>query len=213
MSSGIRVAAAVGIPLLWHNWLLPGLGLNLRGRTAANAGFATGYALLFDGAPHWFSARGLRVGLAATAPVAAGYAVAVAIPALRQGLVEFADREAEVSPAEWAGIHIPIGTVYAEELIFRGTLEPLLDNAFGPRAGALLGAATFGLWHIRPARAGGDSVPGTVAATTLGGLVFGWLRRRADSATAPALQHWALNAGGVLAPRLARSRQGVGPAQ
>ncbi|MFC9892709.1 CPBP family intramembrane glutamic endopeptidase [Nocardia sp. NPDC127579] len=213
MSRPARIVAAVGVPLLWHNWLLPRLALRLRGRTAANAVFATGYALLFDGAPHWFSARGLRLGMLSVLPVAAGYAAAVAIPELRRGVLELADAEPEVPVAEWAGIHIPIGTVYSEELVFRGTLDPLLDKEFGPCAGTVLGAAAFGLWHIHPARAGADSVAGTVAVTALGGLVFGWLRRRTGSATAPALHHWALNAGGVLAARLARRCEAVGAAQ
>ncbi|MEV6274187.1 CPBP family intramembrane glutamic endopeptidase [Nocardia sp. NPDC051832] len=140
--------------------------------------------------------------------------MALAVPELRAKLIEFADRESEVAPAEWAAVHIPIGTAYSEELIFRGTLEPLLDNAFGARTSAFLGALTFGLWHVHPARATGDSVAGTVALTTLGGLVFGRLRRCGGSATAPFLLHWALNAGGVLAPRLARrSVEPVGPAQ
>ncbi|WP_228538895.1 CPBP family intramembrane glutamic endopeptidase [Nocardia sp. XZ_19_385] len=192
---------------------MPGLRLNLRGRTAANAAFATGYALVFHGAPQWLSARGLRVGLASAGVAAAGYGVALSVPALRAKLIEFADQEPEVSPIEWAAVHIPIGTAYSEELIFRGTLEPLLANTFGPRTGPMLGALTFGLWHIHPARTAGDSVPGTVALTTLGGLAFSWLRRRGGSTTAPFLHHWALNAGGVLAPRLARRFGPVGPAQ
>ncbi|MEU8897865.1 CPBP family intramembrane glutamic endopeptidase [Nocardia sp. NPDC048505] len=207
MRRSAEIVAAIGVPLLWSNVLLPRLNAGLRGRTTANAGFATGYALVFRGAPHWFSARGVRIGLGAVLPVAAGYAAAVAIPALRERLIELADHEPEVPASEWVSVHIPIGTVYTEELVFRGTLEPLLDNTFGPRTGALLGAATFGLWHIHPARTAGDSVPGTVAITALGGLVFGRLRRHTGSATAPALLHWALNAGGVLAPRLARRWQ------
>ncbi|MFD0361650.1 CPBP family intramembrane glutamic endopeptidase [Nocardia sp. GCM10030253] len=190
-------------PLIWSNWLLPRLGLDMRGRTAANAGFATGYALVFDGRANWSSVRGLRYGLASASVVVAGYSAAVAIPEVRRRLRQFADRGPDVTPAEWIVVHIPIGTVYSEELIFRGTLDPLLDNTFGSRAGILLGASTFGLWHIQPARAAGDSVPATVAATALGGLVLGMLRRRTDSATAPALLHLAINAGGALAPRLA----------
>ncbi|GAA5098732.1 CPBP family intramembrane glutamic endopeptidase [Nocardia iowensis] len=204
MSRVPEVAVAVGIPLAWSNWLLPGLGLGVRGRTAANAGFATAYALVFDDDPNWFSARGFRYGIVSAALVAAGYGVALAIPPVREGLREFADRGPEVSDAEWIAVHIPIGTVYSEEMVFRAALDPLLDNAFGSRAGSLLGALTFGLWHIHPARAAGESVPATVAATAAGGFVLGWLRRRTGSVTAPALLHFATNAGGAIAPRLAR---------
>lgn len=198
-----KTAVAVSVLLAWSNWVLPRLRLDLRGRTAANAGFATGYALAFRGRPNWLSARGLGYGLAAAGVVTAGYGAAVAIPVLRDRLGGFADRAPDVPLDEWVAIHIPIGTVYSEELIFRATLNPLLDNVFGPCGGALLGAATFGLWHIRPARAAGDSVAATIAVTAAGGVVFDLLRRCTDSATAPALAHFALNAGGALAPHLA----------
>ncbi|MEV0707230.1 CPBP family intramembrane glutamic endopeptidase [Nocardia aurea] len=110
---------------------------------------------------------------------------------------------AVVDPVERVAVHIPIGTVYSEEMIFRATLDPLLDSVFGRRIGPLAAAAVFGLWHIHPARVAGDNVPATVAATTVGGLLFGLLARRAASATAPALLHFALNSGGVIAPLLA----------
>ncbi|WP_406235911.1 CPBP family intramembrane glutamic endopeptidase [Nocardia sp. NBC_01009] len=202
-ATGAKSAAAIATALLWSNGLLPRLGLDVRGRTAANAGFATGYALVFGSRANWWSVRGLRYGLASAAVVVAGYGAAVAVPGVRSRLREFADRGPDVTPAEWIAVHIPIGTVYSEELVFRGTLDPLLDTTFGTRAGILLGASTFGLWHIHPARAAGDSVAVTVAATALGGLVFGLLRRRSDSAAASALLHLAVNAGGALAPWLA----------
>ncbi|MEV5840054.1 CPBP family intramembrane glutamic endopeptidase [Nocardia sp. NPDC052112] len=182
---------------------MPRLQLELRGRTAANVGFATGYALVFRGRPNWFSARGLGYGLAAASVVAAGYGAAVAIPAIRERIGGFADRAPDVPLDEWVAVHIPIGTVYSEELIFRATLNPLLDDEFGAGGGALIGAVTFGLWHIYPARAAGDSVPASIAATAAGGVLFDLLRRRAGSATAPALLHFAVNAGGALAPYLA----------
>lgn len=173
-----------------------------RGRTAANVVFASGYAAAFGGRPRWWSSRGARVGALAGAVVVAGYGAALAIPSVRARLGELSGREQDVSTAEWVLVHIPFGTVYSEELIFRATLEPLLDNAF-PKAGPLLGAAAFGLWHIHPARAGGDSVPATVIVTAGGGVLFGELRRRTGSATAPALLHWAFNAGGVLVTHVA----------
>jgi membrane protease YdiL (CAAX protease family) len=194
----------VVFPLIWSNVVLPRLGLGIRGRTAANAGFATAYALAARAEPGRDSWRGVRCGLLAASGVVAGYVAALAVPSLRWRLAELAERGPDVSTAEWAAVHIPLGTVYSEELVFRGTLDPLLDHAFGPRTGALLGAATFGLWHIAPARAGGDSVPATVAVTAAGGLVFGWLRRRTAGTVAPALLHLAMNAGGAIAPCSAR---------
>ncbi|MFI6997435.1 CPBP family intramembrane glutamic endopeptidase [Nocardia sp. NPDC050175] len=204
MSRFPETIAAVGIPLAWGNLMLPGLGLGVRGRTAANAGFATAYAVAFHGVPNWRSAKGFRYGLVSASLVAAGYGVALSIPSVRKRMHEFDDRGPGVSTVEWVAVHIPIGTVYSEEMIFRATLEPLLDNTFGSRAGSVLGALTFGLWHIHPARAAGDSVPVAIAATAAGGGAFGWLRRRTGSVTAPALLHLAINVGGALAPRVAR---------
>ncbi|WP_227998295.1 CPBP family intramembrane glutamic endopeptidase [Nocardia australiensis] len=199
MSRVPRVIAAIGIPLMWSNVALPRLRLGMRGRTAVNAGFATGYAFAFAGRPNWLSKCGLRDGLLAGAIVTAGYAAALAIPAVRGRLGGIADRSPEVSPVEWITVHIPIGTVYSEELVFRATLDPLLDSTFSAGVGRPLGAAVFGLWHIRPARAADDNIAASIAVTTMAGLVFGWLRRRADSAAAPALLHLAVNAGGAIA--------------
>ncbi|MEV3964888.1 CPBP family intramembrane glutamic endopeptidase [Nocardia sp. NPDC050193] len=203
----VRVAGSVGLPLLWNNVVQPRLRLGHRERTAANALAATGYALVFGGRPRWTSARGLRYGICCAGIVAAGYAVASAVPPLRRALSAPQDRAPEVSTVEWVAVQIPVGTAYTEELIFRATLEPLLDSEFGDRSGRLLGAAVFGLWHIHPARAGGDSVPATVAFTGAAGLLFGALYRHTGSAAAPALLHWAVNAGGALVPRLLRGNR------
>jgi membrane protease YdiL (CAAX protease family) len=72
----------------------------------------------------------------------------------------------------------------------------------------------FGLWHVIPSlhvagtnrgvsdAVGGAGNPlavvGTVVLTTIGGLVFGELRRRSGSVLASAGAHWATNALGVL---------------
>ncbi|TQM28993.1 CPBP family intramembrane glutamic endopeptidase [Nocardia bhagyanarayanae] len=202
----LQALAATGLALVWSNRMLPGLGLDQRGRTAANACFATGYGLALGGRSNWLSGKGFRVGAAAGAVVLAGYGAAVAHPTLRDMLRDLAPVGQEVSDLEWVAVHIPVGTVYSEELIFRSTLEPLLDDTFGPRLGPLLGAFAFGLWHIHPARAGGQPIAPTVAATTAGGAIFGLLRRTTGSTTAPALLHWAMNAGGVLATRVALPR-------
>ncbi|WP_278264745.1 CPBP family intramembrane glutamic endopeptidase [Nocardia sp. AG03] len=145
--------------------------------------------------------------MGASAVVFAGYGVALSIPALRRLPLEVAERVPETSTLEWIALHIPVGTVLAEEAVFRGTLDPLLDDARVPAA-PVVGALDFGVWHISPARVAGDPVAVTVAATTLAGLFFGWLRRRSGSATAPALAHLAINAGGALAPIAARWIEG-----
>ncbi|MFC8528319.1 CPBP family intramembrane glutamic endopeptidase [Nocardia sp. NPDC057227] len=165
--------------------------------------FATGYARVFAGEPRWGARPGWRLGLGAAAAVLAGYGAALALPPARRALAAAPDRAPGVAVAEWIGVHIPLGTVYTEELIFRGALDDI--------AGTPLAALTFGLWHIAPARAAGDPILPTIAATTAAGLVFGALRRRSGSATAPALLHYALNAGGALTPRLARGTAGDSP--
>lgn len=197
-----RAVGAIAAPLLWSNRLLPGLELGIRGRTVVNALAATGYASVFAGSPNWYRARGLSYGLGGAGVVAAGYAAAVAIPPIRRVLRGFGGREPEVGTVEWVAVHIPLGTVYSEELIFRGTLDPLLDDILGTRLGSIAGAAAFGLWHIHSAHASADNVAASVAFTAAAGVLFGGLRRHTDSATAPALVHWAVNAGGALAAAL-----------
>lgn len=207
------MAVALGLPVLWSNRLLPASSLRLRGRTAANIGFAAGYLAVFGGRPNWLSARGFRWGLGSAALVFAGYGVALAVPALRRLPLEVVERMPETSTFEWIVLHIPVGTVLVEETVFRGTLDPLLDEIAEPRVAAAMGALDFGLCHIRPAQATGESVSGTVALTTLAGLVFSALRRHAGSATAPALLHLAVNAGGALLPlaaQLIETRSGRG---
>ncbi len=209
----MKILAAMGIPVLWNNVVLPRLQLGMRHRTVANVAFATGYAAVFGVGGHrggelsrpparWSSMRGLRWGTALAAAVTAGYAALLTIPSTRARLAEFTARTPEVGVAEWVTIHIPLGTVYSEELIFRATLDPLLDGC-DSSLGTWLGPTTFGLWHITPARTAGDSVPGTVALTTLGGLTLSLLRRRTGSTIAPALLHLALNIGGAVAPLVA----------
>lgn len=206
-SRALETVAAVALPLLWANRVLPASGLGIRGRTAANATFATAYAAVFHGNPNWRSAQGFRVGLLAAAVVTAGYTSALLLPATRRHFADLADRGPEVTTTEWVALHIPVGTVYSEELVYRATLTPLLEDFLG-RPGIWLGALIFGLAHIRPARAAGDPVPGTVAVTAAAGYVFDRLRRHTGSATAPALLHLALNAGGALTPKAARRLTG-----
>ncbi|TCJ94120.1 CPBP family intramembrane glutamic endopeptidase [Nocardia alba] len=204
----LESAAALVFPPLWSNRVLPALELPLRGRTVANTAFATAYVKLFRGSPNWLSPSGFRWGIASGGIVLAGYAVALAIPSLRRLPLEIAVRAPETSTLEWIALHIPVGTVLAEEAIFRGTLDPLLAEGAGPAA-CVISALDFGLWHIQPARAADDPVLPTILATTVAGLVFTELRRRSGSATAPALLHLAINAGAALAPTAARWVDGL----
>jgi membrane protease YdiL (CAAX protease family) len=145
--------------------------------------------------------------------VAAGYAVALAIPALRPLLTD-----ARVGGLDGADIafrvlvRIPFGTVVWEEVAFRGVLLAALLRVLSPPAATAASSALFGIWHIRPtlsALAENDVVDGAVLAggavllaclaTAATGVLFTWLRLRSGSLLAPALLHLATNSLGTLA--------------
>ena len=168
------------------------------------------------GLTRWRS--GLRWGGAAAGLVALGYATA---------LVVARDSLAGTTGRSWSDVLldglvvIPLGTVLAEELAFRGVLWAMLARRHGPRAATVVSSVLFGLWHVLPALGGGAAnevatgalggglagtlarVGGTVLVTGVGGAVFCWLRVRSGSLLAPVLLHWALNGLGLLAVQLA----------
>jgi membrane protease YdiL (CAAX protease family) len=98
-----------------------------------------------------------------------------------------------------------------EEVAFRGVLLAALTRVLPVRRAAVVGAAVFGVWHVRPTRSGlaaNDLAPnswlraGAVLLVCLiapaGGLIFTWLRLRSGSLLAPVLRHLATNALGSL---------------
>lgn len=211
MTSPLALGCA-GALVAWSNAVLPALGQGPWGRTAANTVCAA--ALAAATRASGVTARdlgwarpvsGLRWGsVAALVPVAM-YAVVLAVPAGRKRLAG-GDRRTDY--AAWVAVHIPLGTVLSEELLFRSVLHAFTQLPASPdgpasRSGRVLASAAFGLWHMAPARAAGDSIPGTVVLTALSGLVFDELRRRSGSVLAPALLHLAVNLGGAVAVRLA----------
>jgi uncharacterized protein len=164
--------------------------------------------------------RGLRVGLAAAAPVTALVAAGAALPATRRW---FLDDRATAGDAGYALYHtlvrIPLGTAAAEEAIFRGALLGLLLQRHSRVRASVVSSALFGLGHVLPtlatlpgkpagSAAAGDPVrtAGTVLAsvlvTAVAGLGFSWLRFRGDSLVAPAVVHAALNGSAFAAARL-----------
>ena len=168
------------------------------------------------GLTRWLS--GLRWGGAAAGLAILGYAVA---------LVVARDELAGAADQSWpdvllAGlVVIPLGTVVAEELAFRGVLWALLARRHSEWTATAVSSVLFGLWHVLPALGGGAAnevatgalgggpagtaarVAGTVLLTGAGGVVFCWLRMRSGSLLAPVLLHWALNACGLLVVQLA----------
>ncbi|WP_229797726.1 CPBP family intramembrane glutamic endopeptidase [Planomonospora parontospora] len=96
--------------------------------------------------------RGLRIGGALAAAVAAAYGAGIAIPATRRFFRD--ERALSLSRAralEEALLQVPVGTVLLEEVGFRGVLYGLLARSHGTPAAVAVSSALFGLWHVLPA--------------------------------------------------------------
>jgi uncharacterized protein len=78
----------------------------------------------------------------------------------------------------------------AEELGFRGLLQPLLVRSFGPAPGIIAAAIPFGLLHFSEY---GNSWRHALL-ISLAGAAFGWMRYRTGSTKASALMHASYNA-------------------
>jgi CAAX protease family protein len=166
---------------------------------------------------------GLKLGAAAAGAIVAVTAMARAFD--RSGTAFQDARVSEASRAEAVAqllIRIPIATALAEELVFRGVILGFGQRDGDRRRALLVSSLAFGLWHIgsalhperQRATAGvvGYRLPpapvavlGDVAATTIGGIGFGWLRLRSGSIAAPVLAHAALNGSAYVATRLGRA--------
>ncbi|GAA1638455.1 CPBP family intramembrane glutamic endopeptidase [Actinoplanes couchii] len=119
--------------------------------------------------------------------VAAGYGVALVIPAARRALaVPSFDH-----PLRRALIGVPLSTVIFEEVAFRGVLWGLLYVGHGPVWAYVITALLFGLWHLPDTR--------EVAFTTLAGVVLSSLRHAGGGLLAPFVLHWTANGLGILA--------------
>jgi membrane protease YdiL (CAAX protease family) len=205
--------------------------LPARARPAAGVGAAVGLAALarvWDadartlGCDRRDLAAGIRWGAGTAGVIVAATAAARAMD--RRGAAFQDARVSEASTAEALGhllIRIPIATALTEELVFRGVILGLGLRDHDRRRAMILSALAFGLWHIgaalHPERQAATAgvvgehlapvpvvVLGDVAATTIGGLAFGWLRLRSGSIAAPVMAHTALNASAYVATRFRR---------
>jgi CAAX protease family protein len=156
---------------------------------------------------------GARWGGGFAAAVAAGYAVALALPGIRPLLAD--DRVAGLGAggiSEQVLFRIPLGTVLWEEVAFRGVLLAALSRLLSAPWATGVSAAVFGIWHVRPtlgALTANDLADGPVEralavgvaclGTAGAGVLFTWLRLRSGSLLAPALLHLATNTLGTLA--------------
>lgn len=149
---------------------------------------------------------GLVYGAVAFALVLLVLLAAAVIPAT-SGFLH--DSRAEISGGRLLyelGVEVIVLTSIPEELAFRGVLLGSGLRLWGPWRASLISSALFGLWHIAPTlqtrlhnqgagslTASGSGrfidVVGTVAATSIAGLVFCWLRLRSKSLVAPVLAH------------------------
>lgn len=164
--------------------LLSGLSPASAGLTPAGIGYALGGALV----------------------VLLGYAAALLIPAARRALAvpHFA------RPWFTAAIAVPLSTVLFEEVAFRGVLWGLIERGHGSGWATGVTAVLFGLWHVSP-DTGMRAQVGTVAFTTIAGVVLAGLRDVSGGLMAPVAVHWAANGLGVLASTLVRARSCDGP--
>ncbi|WP_116101455.1 CPBP family intramembrane glutamic endopeptidase [Amycolatopsis thermalba] len=199
------------------NRVLPGWAYPLCGVVTAAVliGLArlTGRRFAEMGLRHW--RRPAIAGGLGCLVVAAGFGVALTVPALRPLFQD--GRVGQHPPAElvWlALVRIPLGTVLLEEVAFRGVLPALLGGGERWRWRPVLGAsALFGLWHLLPSlalrrNAGVDAAVGALplpvlsALAMLGaavaGVVLCALRYTGRGVLARALVHLALNSGGLV---------------
>jgi CAAX protease family protein len=153
-------------------------------------------------------------GLGAIGVAAAVYTFGVLLPPVRPAFQDVRYHVPLPEALRAALVVIPVGTVLLEELAFRSVLWGALARHCRPWQVLVTTSGLFGLWHILPSLRVGDTnrgvseavggggsalvVVGTVALTTIGGLVFGELRRRSGSVVASAGAHWATNALGIL---------------
>jgi len=157
---------------------------------------------------------GCRWALGAIGLVAGVYVVGVLLPLTRPGFIDARYDLPLPQILHRAFVAIPLGTVLLEELAFRSVLWGVLSRHLRQWQVLVTTSVLFGFWHVIPALGAADTnqgvsdavgagggaavVVGTVLLTTVGGLVFGELRRRSDSVLASAGAHWATNALGVL---------------
>jgi len=81
------------------------------------------------------------------------------------------------------GMLIGIEAALTEETLFRGDLQPTVQQILGRGAGQILTAVLFALYHLQ------FGLWGLLGKTAFG-LVFGLLRDRTGRLISPAVAHW-----------------------
>lgn len=157
-------------------------------------------------------ARGVRVGLAFGAVAVLAVVAASLLPVFDEAFADERVTEGSFGLALYHSlIRIPVGTALYEEVIFRGVLFGVLSRRFSFLSAALVSSVLFGLWHVLPTidttrtnpaadLFGADVVTVVlgVAATTVIGLAFVWLRGFGRSIATPVIVHLAFNSTAVV---------------
>jgi len=161
--------------------------------------------------------RGVVIGGAAGALAIVTVAALASAPATRgffhdERVVDIGRREAMYH----SFLRIPVATAAAEELLFRGVLVAGMKRRRSPRTTALLSSVLFGLWHILPTlrtykgnpiqdlslqRGRSVALGAAIAATSVAGGAFLWLRKVSGSLVAPTVAHAAINVSAFLIGR------------
>jgi uncharacterized protein len=146
--------------------------------------------------PFWASLGWTRIPKSPLSIVAAGWLTAFAValvgvlihtPTTSNPLTDLMEDRASIILIAVFGVSFgPI----AEELAFRGFLQPLLVRSLGALPGIVLAALPFGLLHFSEY---GNSWRHVVLICSAG-LAFGWMRHATGSTKASTLMHSAYNA-------------------
>jgi membrane protease YdiL (CAAX protease family) len=213
--------ALAALLLAWSNVVLPALPADPVLKALFNLGGVAGmvtvarllglsWADLGIGRGTW--GAGLRWGGAAIGVAILGYGAVLAVaPELLEN-----PQLVGASPGALllrGLVLIPLGTVLAEELAFRGVLHGRSVRSLPVRAALGVSAVAFGLWHLTVAL-GPSAVPlpptlqwtsalAVLAVTIIGGRALGWLRHRTGSVLAPIGLHLGTNAVGLVAAGVA----------
>jgi len=155
---------------------------------------------------------GFRVGIVVVAVVLGFVAIGVLIPWTRHFFHDDRVGDATLGLMLYhVFIRIPLGTVILEEVAFRGVLLGLLRRHVSTPWAVMWSSVLFGLWHVIPGYGAATaneqvklittgSIFGILAAivvavlsTAVAGVVFCWIRLRADSLIASMMTHMATN--------------------
>jgi membrane protease YdiL (CAAX protease family) len=148
-------------------------------------------------------ARSVRIGAVAVLCIAAVVTILVAVPATRSFFEDgdVAD-DSTTRRVLMPLLVIPLGTAIFEEILFRGVVLGVFLRATTQFAAVVASSVLFGCWHLPSALhdARGESmggalgvVVGTIAVTTVAGLLFAALRLSSRGLAAPVLAHTATN--------------------